>query len=79
MKVLVSTSRTQGGVTGDYDHSVTGELVAIPAEDCDEPRCGCSRGFAGLASHRATTTAEVIELPVELRLVRTAIRDALER
>jgi hypothetical protein len=29
--------------------------------------CGCGRGFAGVASHRATTTAKVIDLP-ELNL-----------
>jgi hypothetical protein len=45
---------------------VEGELVWIQ-EPCDRDRndpsgpCGCGRGFAGAASHRATTTATVVE------------------
>lgn len=63
MKVLVATRETQGSVAGDYSHTVDGELVYIQASDCANPRCGCDRGFAGMASHRATTTARVVERP----------------
>src|SRR3954468_14149361 len=68
MKVLVATRRTQGARAGDYDWCVDGELVWIQ-EPCGRDRrreqdsCGCGRGFAGLASHRATTTAEVRTIP----------------
>jgi hypothetical protein len=85
MKVLVATSRTQGSRANDYRWAVDGELVWIQ-EPCDTDQkrkgdCGCGRGFAGLAPHRATTTAEVRDLP-ELTLeeyilaLRTGLADA---
>jgi hypothetical protein len=66
MKILVATVLTQGTESNDYHYCVEGELVWIQ-EPCDRDRndpdggCGCGRGFAGAASHRATTTATVIE------------------
>ena len=66
MKILVATRLTQGTASTDYHHCVEGELVWIQ-EPCDRDLrdssmpCGCGRGFAGLASHRATTTAMVVE------------------
>ncbi|MDT5065484.1 MAG: hypothetical protein QOK02_1639 [Mycobacterium sp.] len=66
MKILVATALTQGMASNDYHYCVEGELVWIQ-EPCargrDEPDsgCGCGRGFAGAASHRATTTAIVVE------------------
>lgn len=84
MKVLVATERTQGDQAGDYSHCVPGELLWITMV-CDTDRlypeagCGCGRGFGGLTSHRATTTAEVADLdltPDDLRLaVRTSLAD----
>jgi hypothetical protein len=68
MKVLVATSRTQGARPGDFHWGIDGELVWI-SEPCATDRrrlgrsCGCGRSFAGLASHRAMTTAEVREIP----------------
>ena len=67
MKVLVATSQTQGERADDYHWCVDGELVWIQ-EPCQRDRtravnsCGCGRGYAGLASHRATTTAKVQDL-----------------
>ena len=67
MKVLVATAKTQGRRKGDFHWCVEGELVWI-AEPCardkadPENGCGCGRAFAGLSSHRATTTAQVAEL-----------------
>ena len=66
MKILVATALTQGMASNDYHYCIEGELVWIQ-EPCargrDEPDggCGCGRGFAGAASHRATTTAMVVE------------------
>ena len=66
MKILVATGLTQGTNPKDYHYCVEGELVWIQ-EPCDrdvnDPSgpCGCGRGFAGAASHRATSTAMVIE------------------
>jgi hypothetical protein len=67
VKVLVATSLTQGQRENDYHHATDGELVWIQ-DPCatdrlrEEPSCGCGRGFAGLQSHRATTTALVTEI-----------------
>ncbi|WP_007026116.1 DUF7715 family protein [Saccharomonospora iraqiensis] len=64
VKALVATARTQGFRDNDYHWCVEGELVWI-APPCRADRhdpdgaCGCGRGFAGLSSHRATTTAVV--------------------
>jgi hypothetical protein len=68
MKVLVATSASQGTRDNDYHWCVEGELVWI-SEPCRKDRkdpdggCGCGRGFGGLASHRATTTAAVKDIP----------------
>jgi hypothetical protein len=66
MKILVATGITQGMWPTDYHYCVEGELVWMQepcVRDRDDPDgpCGCGRGFAGAASHRATTTAMVIE------------------
>lgn len=68
MKLLVATARTQGARASDYHHCTDGELVWIGLvcrKDRDDPDggCGCGRGFGGLNSHRATTTALVADLP----------------
>jgi hypothetical protein len=64
VKVLVASREGQGRVEGDYSFTVEGELVTpVVFECCSSDRCGCSRGFAGLASSRATTTAEVADRP----------------
>ena len=59
MKVLVATRATQDAQRGDFSFTVDGELVTAAGFECANPRCGCDRGFGGLASHRSTTTAEV--------------------
>lgn len=83
MKVLVATSRTQGARSGDFHWGIDGELVWI-SEPCTTDRrrigngCGCGRSFAGLASHRAMTTAEVRELPeMTLESYERALADGL--
>ncbi|MDT5010974.1 MAG: hypothetical protein QOH57_2591 [Mycobacterium sp.] len=66
MKILVATGLTQGTSPDDYHYCVERELVWIQ-DPCPKDRhdpagpCGCGRGFAGAASHRATTTAMVVE------------------
>jgi hypothetical protein len=68
MRLLTATARGQGGRDNDYNWTIEGELV-IPSlivcrADADDPdgACGCGRGFGGLASHRATTTALIREV-----------------
>lgn len=63
MRVIVATEASQGEKPGDYCHTLEGELVALPWMDCPEAACGCGRGFRGLSSHRATTTARVVNRP----------------
>lgn len=41
-------------------------------------RYGCGRAFSGLASHRATTTATIAELPIGLDEYRAAIESSLK-
>ncbi len=67
MKVLAATSRTQGQRSNDFHWCIEGELVhfgMVCAADLNDPDggCGCGRSFAGLNSHRATTTAIVREI-----------------
>ncbi|MEU8796770.1 hypothetical protein [Spirillospora sp. NPDC048819] len=68
LKLLTATNSSQGFRDNDFDWCVEGELVHIGmvcARDRDDPDggCGCGRSFAGLNSHRATTTAMVREVP----------------
>jgi hypothetical protein len=68
LKLLTATNATQGYRETDFDWCVEGELVHIGivcARDQENPDggCGCGRAFAGLNSHRATTTAMVREIP----------------
>jgi len=80
MKVLVSTKDLQGSAAGDYQWTVDGELVAVGSLDCDYPDCGCRRGFPGLASSKATTTALVVERSqMTMDDLRTAVASWLER
>jgi hypothetical protein len=82
MRVLVATDKTQGAVDGDYCWTVEGELVlGWTLLECTAPdRCGCGRGFPGLASCRATTTAMVVDRPdIDRRELGQAIRDSLDR
>ena len=80
MKVLVATHHTQGSQPDDYCFTLEGELVTPLAVACSNPACGCRRGFPGLASSRATTTALVVDLPhINEPALITAITDSLER
>lgn len=82
MKILVATGWTQGTNPSDYHYCVEGELVWVQ-EPCDRDRadpdggCGCGRGFAGAASHRATTTAMVVESDMTRDDVVLAFRTSL--
>jgi hypothetical protein len=84
MKVLVATSQTQGDRPGDFHWGVDGELVWISFvcdTDANNPDggCGCGRAFAGMSSHRAMTTAEVVDKPALTRSdFRIALRSSLD-
>ncbi|WP_185994645.1 DUF7715 family protein [Nocardioides campestrisoli] len=82
MKLLVATQRTQGTSEEDYAWCVPGELLWLPMM-CDDDRlypehgCGCSRGFGGLTSHKATTTAEIVERDFSEDDLRLAVTTSL--
>lgn len=61
MLVLEATSKRQGERDGDYHWCIDGELAYQPGIDCASPGCGCDRGWAGVDSHRATTTVQVVD------------------
>ena len=78
MLILTATATGQGDRDNDYTWTVEGELVwlgLVCARDRRDPDggCGCGRGFSGLNSHRATTTAMVRDLPMS----RADVLDAL--
>jgi hypothetical protein len=69
MKILTATGASQGARDNDYVWTDEGELVWVEEAcgwDRDDPDggCGCGRGFFGLSSHAATTTALVRDLPM---------------
>lgn len=81
MKVLIACNDTQGDHPGDYAWTVEGEIVTPVTSSCCSPgSCGCGRGFPGLSSARATTTAMVVDRP-ELHRdeLWDAIADSLDR
>lgn len=81
MRVLIATNELQGDARGDYAHTVEGELVTPLASECaSRERCGCNRGFPGLASGKATTTAMVVDRPgIGEDDLRDAVYDYLDR
>ncbi len=81
MLVLIATNEPQGTLPDDYSFTVEGELVTPLAVECASgERCGCNRGFPGLASGFATTTAMVAERPgVTEEDLRDAVFDWLDR
>ena len=81
MLVLVATNESQGAAPDDYACTVEGELVTPIATECSNgDDCGCNRGFPGLASGLATTTAMVVDRPgVTEQDLRDAVYDWLDR
>jgi hypothetical protein len=70
VKLLAATAETQGERANDFAWCIPGEVVVpVPVNEiCDRDRedpgggCGCGRSFAGLSSHKATTTAIVRDI-----------------
>ncbi len=81
MLVLIATNELQGSDPDDYSFTVEGELVTPLAAECASgERCGCTRGFPGLASGFATTTAVVVDRPgVTEDDLRDAVFDWMDR
>jgi hypothetical protein len=84
MKVLVATNDTQGQRDNDFSYCIEGELVTVGlvcAADEQDPDggCGCGRAFAGLNSHKATTTAKVKDVELSEDDYVEALRSSLEQ
>ncbi len=84
MKVLVATHESQGQRDNDFCYCIEGELVTVGlvcAADERDPDggCGCGRAFAGLNSHKATTTAKVKEVELSEEDYVEALRSSLEQ
>lgn len=83
MKIYTATERTQGQRAGDYHWCVEGEIVVPLLVVCDRDRddpdggCGCGRGWSGLNSHKATTTAMVRDLDMTEADYTEAVRSSL--
>ena len=82
MRVLVADKGRQGRAN-DFNWCVEGELVYLQGacdRDLRDPDngCGCGRAFGGLSSHRATTTARVVESELSEADVREAVRASLD-
>lgn len=81
VKVFVATARTQGLRDTDYFRAIEGEVVHL-GHSCDPRRdpewvCDCGHGFAGLSSHRGSTTAEVRVLDFTRHDLVEALRSGL--
>jgi hypothetical protein len=65
MKVLVSTTKTQGARNNDFCFVPEGEILHFGSE-CDgesvDGGCGCRRSLGGIDCHKATTTMKVVEM-----------------
>lgn len=82
LKVLVATTKTQGQRSTDFNYCIEGELVWLSEPCATDARrlpnsCGCGRSFAGLASHRATTTGAIADLPITPEEYEEALRSGL--
>jgi hypothetical protein len=73
VRVLTATSTTQGDQPDDCCWTTEGELVSLPLLECSCPDCGCDRSFAGLDSHRATTTCVVADVPIDAPGLRRSV------
>lgn len=83
MKVLTATTLTNGERDNDFNWCTPGELVmfgVICGRDLRDPDngCGCGRAFAGMHSHRATTTAMIEDRSISTGNLEVAVRASLE-
>jgi len=67
MKVFVATKKLQGLRINDFCYTIEGELVKYGFV-CDgetvDGHCGCQRSMVGFQSQKATTTFQVVEMPI---------------
>lgn len=82
MKVLTATKHTQGRRKNDFCHVPQGEIVTYPIE-CDrekiDGRCGCRRSMMGLENLTATTTIQIVDLPLNQKQLTAAYKKSLQK
>ena len=81
MKILVSTTETQGAEEGDFFWGTVGEIVQFPTFVCHAypSACGCDRAWSGIDSSQATTSAIVAEIDLTRGEVVRLLQEALVR
>lgn len=80
MKLLVSTTQTQGRRANDFCFLPEGEIV-YPSFVCDsghvDDRCGCRRALAGFTTHKASTTFRVADVAIDETQLHRIVKDGL--
>lgn len=67
MKLLVSTTASQGQLSSDFCWVPEGEIVIPQWMSCSNRcTCGCARSWMGIDCRRGTTTAEIVDHPIDL-------------
>lgn len=83
MRVLVATSRGQGGRANDFSFCEEGEPVhrgSLCTNAAADDECGCARSLVGCRTLKSTTTARVVDFPgYGLAALAADIRGSLER
>lgn len=79
VKLFTATEQTQGQRPDDFCFCHEGELVITPPGPCchHAGECGCDRAWAGLNTHRGTTTAMVREVGIGIEDYIEAVSSSL--
>lgn len=81
MKLLVSTTKTQGHRANDFCWLPEGEIV-YEGFKCGsgyaDDECGCRRSLAGVTTHKASTTFIVADLPFTPAKLRALVKRSLK-
>lgn len=82
MKILTATKLTQGQRKNDFCFVPQGEIVTF-SSDCDreaiDGKCGCRRSMVGLESLKATTTIQVVDLPLTQEQLHNLLQKSLQK
>ncbi|MCA1709455.1 MAG: hypothetical protein LC808_41705 [Actinobacteria bacterium] len=81
VKLFTATGKTQGQWPDDFHFCHEGELVIPPPIPCfnHAGECGCERAWAGLNTHRGTTTAMVREVDIGIEDYIEAVSASLQQ
>jgi hypothetical protein len=78
--LFTATRQTQGQRSDDFCFCHEGELVITPpGQCCHAAECGCERAWAGLNTHRGTTTSMVREVGIGIEDYVEAVSSSLQQ